>query len=413
LRLTLVYGAIFLVSGAALLGVTYFLVSSATGNPIVYRSPDGSLTVGFFDAAPGPGATAPGESPSITVEGTGAPPSAIEDPEQLQALAEQQHAAEMNQLLVWSGVALAIMAVVSVGAGWLVAGRVLDPLRTLTADVRQISATNLGQRLALDGPNDELKDLGITFNDLLGRLERSFEAQRQFVANASHELRTPLARQRTLIQVALGDPEATAETLRTTFERVLVAGTEQEALIEALFTLARGERGLERHEPVDLAVVTASVLEARRMDVAHHGLRLDARLDPVPVSGDPSLLQRLVVNLVDNAVRYNEPGGRIEVTTVVMAGAAVLRVSNDGPIVPPDEVDRLFEPFQRLGADRVRHRGGWGLGLSIVRAIAIAHDADIAARARPDGGLMIEVRFAMPKGAEEALPGPGDHAAAA
>ncbi len=413
LRLTLLYGAIFLVSGAALLGVTYLLVSSATGNPIVYRSPDGSLTVGFSEG-PGAGATLPGESPGFVVEGTGAPPpSGVENPEQLQALAEQQHAAEMNQLLAWSGVALAIMAVVSVGAGWLVAGRVLDPLRTLMADVRLISATNLGQRLALDGPNDELKDLGTTFNELLARLERSFEAQRQFVANASHELRTPLARQRTLIQVALGDPKATAETLRTTFERVLVAGTEQEALIEALFTLARGERGLERHEPVDLAVVTAGVLESRRADVAHHGLRVEARLDPLSVSGDPSLLQRLVVNLVDNAVRYNHPGGRIEVTTIVTAGAAVLRVTNDGVVVPPEEVDRLFEPFQRLGAGRFRHGDGWGLGLSIVRAIAVAHDADIAAQARPGGGLLIEVRFAMPEGAEQALPERGDHSAAA
>jgi len=406
LRLTLLYGTLFLVSGAILLGVTYVLVSSATGNPLVYQSPDGQLTV-TFAREPDAAGSVPEESPSVVVQGIPAPAGVgpEEGTEQLQALAEQQQAAQMYQLLIWSGVALAIMAVVSVGCGWLAAGWVLRPVRAMTVNVRQISATNLEQRLGLDGPNDELKDLGNTFNDLLGRLERSFDAQRQFVANASHELRTPLARQRTLIQVALDDPEASAGSLRATIERVLVAGDEQEQLVEALLTLARGERGLERHELVDLAAVTDGVLRSRPADLGDHALRLDAQLDAARVSGDPSLLQRLVTNLVDNAVRYNTPQGWIEVGTGTNAGSAVLRVTNDGPIVPPADVDRLFEPFQRMGADRTQRGHGWGLGLSIVRAIVGAHDAAILTRVRPTGGLEIEVSFPAPSKAAEMVTG--------
>jgi signal transduction histidine kinase len=253
LRLTLLYGVLFLASGAALLAVTYVLVASATSDPLVYRDPNGQLTVTLSGGGEvGPVAT--DEASTVVTEGSSGGPAPVgPDDDEIQALAEAQHAAQMGQLLTWSGVALAIMAVASVGIGWLVAGRVLDPMRRLTADVRQISTTNLHERLALHGPDDELKELGGTFNDLLGRLERSFEAQRQLVANASHELRTPLARQRTLLQVALADPELTADSLRATAERVLAAGDQQEELIDALIALARGERGLDHHEPVDLA----------------------------------------------------------------------------------------------------------------------------------------------------------------
>jgi signal transduction histidine kinase len=263
----------------------------------------------------------------------------------------------------------------------------------MTADVREISATNLHRRLTRHGPDDELNDLGNTFNDLLGRLERSFEAQRQFVANASHELRTPLARQRTLIQVALDDRDVTVDSLRTTFERVLVAGGQQEKLVDALLTLARGERGLEHREPVDVAVVANDVLQMRRAEVEGSRLRLDTRLGAAPITGDPRLLERLVMNLVDNALRYNAAHGWIEVTTATKARSAVLRVTNSGSVVPPAQVDRLFQPFQRLGADRTRSGDGWGLGLSIVRAIASAHDAAVVVRARPEGGLDVEISF--------------------
>jgi signal transduction histidine kinase len=383
--------------------VTYVLVDRATANPLVYRGASGELAVTFSDRGV-PGAFAGrifGEAgdqippgPIVTSEGSGPiPPDDLPTPEQIRSLAVQQRAAQMGQLLLWSGVALAIMAVASIGAGWLVAGRALAPLRRMTADVRQISAADLHRRLTRSGPDDELSDLGATFNDLLGRLERSFEGQRQFVANASHELRTPLARQRTLIQVALEDPSVTLASLRATVERVLVAGEQLEKLVEALFTLARGERGLERRERVDLAAVANDVMVPRRIEIERSGLRLDTQLDPAPISGDPRLLERLVANLVDNAVRYNVPSGRLEVTTATGAGSAVLRVTNSGPVVPPAQVDRIFQPFRRLGADRTHSEDSWGLGLSIVRAIASAHDAVVTARADPAGGLDIEVNF--------------------
>jgi signal transduction histidine kinase len=398
LRLTLLYGALFLVSGAALLGVTFLLVGSATANPLVYRGPNGEFSVtftrpnvvtGIFVGEPPPGDLAFQAPPPGGVSAD-APKLQVE---RLQSLAVQQHAAEQNQLLIWSGVALGVMAIASIGIGWLVAGRVLEPVRTMAADVRQISATNLHRHLALDGPDDELSDLGNTFNDLLGRLERSFDAQRQFVANASHELRTPLARQRTLIQVALDDPNVSLESLRGTVERVLVAGDQQERLIEALFTLARGERGLERHEPVDLADIARDATNALRSEIEGRGLRVETRLASAPTSGDPQLLERLVTNLVDNALRYNLADGRIEIVTATAAQAAVLRVTNTGSVVPADEIGRLFQPFQRLGTDRTRHGDGWGLGLSIVRAIAGAHDGTVVANARSTGGLEIDVRF--------------------
>jgi signal transduction histidine kinase len=299
----------------------------------------------------------------------------------------------LDQLLVVSGIALAIMSVVAIGLGWLVAGRVLHPLRTITTAVREISASNLHARLALAGPDDELTELGQTFDGLLGRLEAAFEAQRRFVANASHELRTPLARQRTLVEVALGDPEATLDSMRASYARVLAAAEQQERLIEALLTLARSERGLERHEPVDLAAVTDEVLMTRRPEMERHGLHVEAALDHAPIAGDHHLVERLVANLVDNAVGHNVADGRIAISTRTTAGQASLSVANNGPVIPASAVGRLFQPFQRLGAERTGQRDGLGLGLSIVQAIAAAHGATLSARAQPDGGLAVEVRF--------------------
>jgi signal transduction histidine kinase len=268
----------------------------------------------------------------------------------------------------------------------------------MTHAAREISSSNLGLRIAPHGPDDELRDLGETFDDLLGRLERSFEAQRQFVANASHELRTPLARQRALVQYALSDPQPTLDTWRATFERVLVAEEQQERLLEALFTLARGERGLERRLPVDFADVAHGVLQSRGADVEALGLHVEARLEHAVVRGDPQLLERLAANLVENAVRYNVPNGEIEVTTELRVGEAILRVANSGPSIPPPDVDQLFEPFRRLQPDRTSHEEGWGLGLSIVRAIVNAHGGSVRARARDAGGLVVEVR--LPASAE-------------
>jgi signal transduction histidine kinase len=308
-------------------------------------------------------------------------------------VAVRQRDVTLHQLFAKSGMALALMAAVSVLLGWLFAGRVLRPLRTITERAREISASNLNERVALAGPDDELTQLANTFDELLGRLEASFAAQRQFVANAAHELRTPLTRAQTLGEVALGDPAATVDSLRASHGRVLAAGRQQKRLIEALLTLARSERGLDEREPFDLATVTATMLHARRREAERRGLYVHATLEPAATTGDPRLAERLVANLLDNALRYNQPHGRIDVTTGARAGKAVLSVANSGTQIPPEEVERLFRPFQRIGTDRTNQSHGLGLGLSIVQAIAAAHDATLTARPQPGGGLDIEVGF--------------------
>lgn len=367
LRLTFLYGGLFLACGAALLSVTYLLVSRST-------------EVRRLDAFQG--------------RPVGDPPPPIMRRELVRLTenaAGRQQQAVMDQLLVQSGIALALMTVISIGLGWLVAGRILRPLRTITTTAREISATSLHQRLALDSPDDELKELGDTIDQLLTRLEASFKAQRQFVANASHELRTPLARQRTVGQVALADPEASVETLRAAHERILVAGVQQERLIEALLALTRGQTGIEVREPFDLARLTGEVLDSRQAEAKTRNLIINAKISTAPVAGNPRLTERLIANLVDNALHYNTPDGRIEVATATANGHSTLTVSNTGPVVPRDQLDRLFQPFQRLGTTRTGE--GLGLGLSIVEAIATAHDATVTTRTRLEGGLSITVAF--------------------
>jgi signal transduction histidine kinase len=419
LKLTLLYGALFLVSGGVLLTITNLVVRGTTTTEIV-NGPGPFAFVGQNHAASG----------SLKA---GAVPASVRAPPFLrnnkvaiaafkraqtrihvvQAQAEQvrsklsrvvtiargQPSHEVHQLLITSLIALAVMAVVSIGLGWLVAGRVLRPLRTIATAARDISATSLDQRLALDGPDDELHELGSTFDALLGRLEASFEAQRQFVANASHELRTPLARQRTIAEVALGDPDATVASLRQSHERVLAAGEQQERLIEALLTLARSERGLAHREPFDLAVVAESVLAARSPELSDRGLALETELGPAPTLGEPHLAERLVANLVDNAIRHNLASqGSLRVTTVTIADGtgATISVTNTGPVVSDSEVARLIQPFQRLDGDRVAQREGVGLGLSIADAIARAHGGALVVVARPEGGLTVNV--SLPRG---------------
>jgi signal transduction histidine kinase len=312
---------------------------------------------------------------------------------QLQAQSNRQHASDLNALLIQSGIALAGMTVLSLALGWLVAGRVLRPLRTITTAAREISATSLHQRLALDGPNDELKELGDTFDALLARLELAFRAQRQFVANASHELRTPLARQRTLAQVALADPNATAESLRKAHERVLASGDQQGRLIEALLELTRGQAGLDKQRRADLAQLTDGVLVAKRTEAEQHGLALHSHLEPAATTGDPRLLERLIVNLIDNAIRHNRPGGGIEVTTATVDSRAQLTVANAGGVIPEGAIEQLTQPFKRVGADRTRNADGVGLGLSIVQAIADAHRATLTITPLPAGGLRVQTSF--------------------
>jgi signal transduction histidine kinase len=285
------------------------------------------------------------------------------------------------------------MVVISFVLGWLIAGRFLRPLRTITATARDISASNLNRRLSLNGRTDEFKDLAETLDDLFERLESSFESQRRFVANASHELRTPLTAERTLLQVALADPDATAETLRSICHDVLALGEQQERLIEALLTLASSERGIEQREPFDLAEIARQVLLSRHQEAQRLGIQVYTTLATAQATGDPSLVESLVANLVDNALRHNVAGGRIAIATTTTAGHASITVRNTGTVIPPTEVERLFQPFQQLGGERIRHTGGLGLGLAIVRAIASAHGATLIPHAHPEGGLDIEVTF--------------------
>jgi signal transduction histidine kinase len=377
LKLTVLYGGLFLISGTVLLAVTYVFVAHRL--PLVATAKSQTTGGGTFNQV----------FCAKTSAGSSATPAPLGG---CATLLNQQRNDELTQLITSSGIALAIMTVVSIGLGWLVAGRVLRPLRTITTAARRISARNLHQRLALDGPDDELTELGKTFNGLLARLEGSFAAQRQFVANASHELRTPLARQRTLVEVALRDPNPTVGSLQAVCERVLATGEEQERLIEALLTLARSQRGLDRREPLDLAAVTGDAVQASEAGAQSRGLVVHSALGEAPALGDPRLAERLVANLVDNAVRHNVPGGWVEVVTGMRAGRGLLSVANTGPVIPPEKVDLLFQPFGRLEASRVS-RDGLGLGLSIVTAIAAAHDADLRARPLPGGGLEVEVHF--------------------
>src|SRR5215472_5440958 len=321
------------------------------------------------------------------------------------AIAAALNTAERNKEII-GAIALPIVVLLAVAGGWLIAGRLLRPLRTITATARDISASNLSRRLSLGGRDDEFAELGETLNDLFGRLEGAFESQRHFVANASHELRTPLTAERTLLQVALADPDASAATLRSTCADVLALGDRQERLIAALLTLASGEGGVEQWEPIDLAEITGNAVAVRREDAGRRGIEVSTALSAAAAKGDPRLAESLVANLVDNAIRYNVTGGRVAISTVSIAGKATLRISNTGAAISADQLERLFQPFQRLGGVRTPNGDGYGLGLSIVRAIASAHGATLTSRAQPEGGLDIEVSFppaAQPRGGPDPL----------
>jgi len=290
-------------------------------------------------------------------------------------------------------VAVAVMAVLSLGVGWLIAGRFVRPLRAITATARDISASNLHRRLGLHGQADEFSELGETLDDLFARLEASFESQRHFIANASHELRTPLSAGRALLQVAIADPEPSVQSLRATCVELVDLADQQERLFAALLTLANSECGLQQAEPLDLASITEQVILDRQHAAGQKAVRLSTALAAAPVTGDQNLVASLVANLVDNAIRHNQPGGKADIRTAMTGSGAMLMVSNTGTLVPPDAVDDLFQPFRQLGSQRIRSGEGHGLGLAIVRAIADAHGAGVSAVPRPAGGLDVTVTF--------------------
>ena len=373
LRLTVLYaGAVFLACGATVAAVTYLLYGQL-GNaappalrPVLHLRKHGKVI---------PIAAAPPAQATIRMTGLG------------------QLSLDRPQLLIAAGIALAVIAVAAAAIGWLIAGRVLRPLRTITAAARRISASSLNERLALQGPDDELKELADTLDNLLARLEASFDAQQRFAASASHELRTPLTRERTLLQVTRADPAATTGTWQAVSRELLASNAEQEHLIEALLTLASSQAGPAQREPADLAAITSAALAAARPAIGRLGLHVQTDIQPAALDGDPVLIQQLVTNLIDNAARHNIPGGDIQITTSTSHAGAVLSVTSSGQVIPAADVDRLFQPFQRLGPRPARRDGGHGLGLSIVRAIATAHAATITAQPRPGGGLAIDVTF--------------------
>jgi signal transduction histidine kinase len=383
LRLTILYGgAVFLACGATVLAFTYVLYSllGERSLPVQSLYKNGKLISS---------STIQSAKAGVSVAGLG------------------EVTFDREQLLITSGIALAVIALAAVEIGWFIAGRVLRPLRTITAAARRISASSLHERLGLQGPDDELKELADTLDSLFARLEASFESQRRFAANASHELRTPLTRERTLLQVTRADPAASTDTWQAVSQELLAANAEQEHLIEALLTLASAEGGTGEHQPADLAAIATAALAAARPEIFRNDLNVHADIQPAGLNGDPLLVQQLAVNLIENAIRHNIPGGDIQVSTKSIDGGAVLSVTNSGPLIPATEVGRLYQPFQRFGPRLARRDGGHGLGLSIVRAIATAHAATISVRPRPGGGLAIDVAFPSAAQAETRQPLPG------
>jgi signal transduction histidine kinase len=396
-RLTLLYGALFLVSGAVLLAVTYTLIDRAP----VQVGPANTFVRAAVPAGPAVNGPRTVQVPATLPPGIKRLLRSDAGRNFVRIVGSKQRIADLHQLVIESAIALAVMALISGALGWLVAGRVLRPLRTMTTATRQISEASLHRRLAMEGPPDELRLLADTIDGLLGRLEGAFDAQRRFVANASHELRTPLTAVRALMEMIISDPHATVDSFRATCEQVLEESEQQEQLIDSLLTLAQGERGLEDLQTVDLAAVVGDVVRAREPEAVARGLHLYAALEPAEVLGDGRLIERLAANLADNGLRHNVPSGHVQISVRDRPEGPTLTVANTGPPVPEDQVQRLLRPFQRMSAERIRRPEGLGLGLSIVAAIAASHDAVLEVTPGAAGGLQAEVRF--PPATERAL----------
>jgi signal transduction histidine kinase len=375
-RLTLLYTSLFTLGGAALVLITYVLVAHTLHPTATTSIPRGvQQDLGrCLTAAQTGGADIMQKCAAVYAKG-------------VQAGASAQRSTTLTHLLTYSLLTLAGAALLAAVAGWIAAGRILRPVHRLTAAARAASEQNLSQRIALQGPRDELHELADTFDTMLERLDRAFTSQRQFIANASHELRTPLTVMRTTVDVVLAKPEPTREELVSMAADVRQAVDHCERLIEVLLVLARNDQARALTDPLDLAAVAEDALEGRTAD----GITTTATLGEAPVTGDGVLLERLVNNLLDNAERYNIAGGNITISTAAHDATSILRVVNTGAVVPADMVERLFQPFTRLD-DRTRH-DGFGLGLTLVSSIAAVHGGTVHATAVPAGGLDITVRL--------------------
>jgi signal transduction histidine kinase len=371
-RLTLLYSVLFLICGAALLAITYeFFIKFAFSYPPKAAGPNGSpanSSLAALDAALG-----------------------------------RVRSAYLHRLLVGSGIALGIMAVVSGVLGWVVAGRVLAPLRTMTATTERISATDLHERLAMPGPRDELRLLADTIDRLLARLEAAFDAQRRFVANASHELRTPLAMMRTTLDVAIAKPGGVPEQTRELDAELRVDLDHADHLLESFLTLARAQDGqlADKHQ-VALEPLITSALRDRAEQIVAKRITVEAHLGAVEITGSATLLRRMIENVVENAVRHNQPDGSIELTLAPFNGhQARVLIDSSGPMLDQDAVAQLAQPFKRLNQDRTGSQNGHGLGLSIVAAVAAAHDGSLELHPRAEGGLRVQIT--LPGGAVPGL----------
>ncbi|MFJ3672855.1 sensor histidine kinase [Streptomyces sp. NPDC090106] len=375
IRLTLLYGGMFLIAGIMLLSIIYLLAANAlnVGSDLPFKVVTGTVS-----------------SESCNIGSTQLPASELNHALNECVNEQRQHA--LDNLLSRSLLALLGLAIIAFAFGYAMAGRVLSPLGRITRTARAVAGSDLSRRIELDGPDDELKELADTFDDMLERLQRAFTAQQRFVGNASHELRTPLAINRTLLEVHLSDPNAPVE-LQQLGKTLLATNERSEQLVEGLLLLARSDNQIVERKPVDLAEVAEQAVDQVHAEADAKGVVIRGERQPAVVQGNGVLLERIALNLVQNAVRYNVPeDGWVEVTTEIQHGQAVLVVTNTGPVVPAYEVDNLFEPFKRLrGADRTGSDKGVGLGLSIVRSVARAHGGHIYAQPREGGGLVMRV----------------------
>ncbi|MDP8928595.1 MAG: HAMP domain-containing histidine kinase [Actinomycetota bacterium] len=380
-RLTFLYGALFLLAGALLLAFNYFLVYRSITDPEQRQQ----------------------RVESILDESLNTPAGPLSHSEELidgrpaQEVFEQAHrefaSHATRELLTQSLVALSGMAVAAMALGWIAAGRVLRPLKDITATARRLSEQNLHERIAMQGPHDELRELADTLDDMLGRLEAAFDSQRRFVSNASHELLTPLAIMRAELDVTLTDENVSNADLLAMAETIRAATLRSEKLIERLLALARSNQGVTTRSRVRLDDVVRDAVVQLQPLAERAAVHVESDLREAPVKGDRVLLERLVANLVENAIVHNRPGGEALIRTHAANGQPTLQVDNDGKALDPEAVENLFEPFARAGGDRLEHREGFGLGLSIVRSVAEAHSATVDATPRPGGGLSVTVAF--------------------
>ena len=374
-RLTLLNTGLFAVCGAIVVAVSYILVAQLGAPGQGQQSPSRGLPPTFLAQC---------RSERLLAQPDKGILAKCNAALQLQG-AQHQRNLTLSHLLEYSLITVAVVIALAAILCWIAAGRALRPVHRITAAARAASEHNLSARVSPRGPHDELRELAETFDEMLGRLQAAFEGQQRFIANASHELRTPLAVMRTTVDVVAGNPDSTPDDLLGMAADIRAAVDHAEHLISALLILARNERGLATHEQVDLATVAEDVLDTAGLG----DRRVHATLEPALISGDPVLVERLIANLVDNAVRYNTAGGDIWISTGSAAGSSHLTVANAGPVISPADADRIFRPFERLN-DRTSH-DGFGLGLAIVASIAAIHGGTVSAHPRDDGGLSVTI----------------------